>query len=340
MTWRSINCAYVRLAQIVGLNRVVDTTYRMAQSVYLYPGQPAEERRPIEPFVSYSTGANEMSPLDMASGGQTIANGGLHHEPYYVEDIDAADGRRIYTHADAGTQVLDRGVALTAVDVLKGVLRNGHRPALPARRSAGGRQDRDPGGQHQRLVRRLHARADDVGLGRRSQRLHADGEHPRVRRATTARASRAAGTRRRSGRRTWTRRWPAPPSDWEAPPPPARPAARLYLPGNECLAQGGHERRRRASAPCRRCGSRRRRHPSAGRRVAAPPQPRHPAETPRSRRQSRPPTATPPRAGLAGSPRRASPGWCRSRAGRRCPPTSSTRAPIPSTPLSSTVIRC
>ena len=45
MTWRSINCAYVRLSQIVGLNRVVDTTYRMAQSVYLYPGQPAEDRR-------------------------------------------------------------------------------------------------------------------------------------------------------------------------------------------------------------------------------------------------------------------------------------------------------
>ena len=40
MTWRSINCAYARLAQIVGLNRVVDTTYRMAQSPYLYPGQP------------------------------------------------------------------------------------------------------------------------------------------------------------------------------------------------------------------------------------------------------------------------------------------------------------
>ena len=108
MTWRSINCAYVRLAQIVGLNRVVDTTYRMSQSVYLYPGQPAEERRPIEPFVSYSTGANEMARSTWPSGAQTIANGGLHHEPYYVEAIDAADGRRIYTHADAGTQVLDR----------------------------------------------------------------------------------------------------------------------------------------------------------------------------------------------------------------------------------------
>ena len=42
MTWASINCAYARLSQIVGLNRVVDTTYRMAQSAYLYPGQPAE----------------------------------------------------------------------------------------------------------------------------------------------------------------------------------------------------------------------------------------------------------------------------------------------------------
>ena len=109
-TWRSINCAYARLAQIVGLNRVVDTTYRMAQSPYLYPGQPATERAPIQPFASFATGANEMSPLDMASGAQTIANEGLHHEPYFVEYIDDADGTRIYTHDDPGTQVLDRGV--------------------------------------------------------------------------------------------------------------------------------------------------------------------------------------------------------------------------------------
>ncbi|MET0579880.1 MAG: transglycosylase domain-containing protein, partial [Ilumatobacteraceae bacterium] len=131
MTWYSINCAYVRLAQIVGLNRMVDTTYRMAQSVYLYPGQPASERRPLEPFVSYSTGANEMAPIDMAAGAQTIANGGLHHEPYYVDAIDAADGRRIYTHSDAGTQVLDKAVALAATDALKGVLRVGTARANP-----------------------------------------------------------------------------------------------------------------------------------------------------------------------------------------------------------------
>ena len=101
MTWWSINCAYARLSQIVGLNRVVDMTYRMAESAYLYKGQPEEERAPIEPFASFATGANEMSPLDMAAGMQTIANQGVHHEPYYVEYIDDAGGRRIYTHDDA-----------------------------------------------------------------------------------------------------------------------------------------------------------------------------------------------------------------------------------------------
>ena len=37
-TWRSINCAYGRLSQIVGLHRVVNTTYRMAESPVPLPG--------------------------------------------------------------------------------------------------------------------------------------------------------------------------------------------------------------------------------------------------------------------------------------------------------------
>ena len=138
MTARSINCAYARLSQIVGLNRVVDTTYRMARSPYLYPGQPASDHRPIEPFASFATGANEMSPMDMASGAQTIANEGVHHEPYYVERVERADGSQLYVHEDAGQQILDRGVALSAVDTHEGhAVRGGagHRPPVgPASR--------------------------------------------------------------------------------------------------------------------------------------------------------------------------------------------------------------
>ena len=198
----SINCAYARLSQIVGLTGWSTPPTGWPSRRTCTRASRRTSGAPIEPFASFATGANEMSPLDMASGAQTIANDGLHHEPYYVDYIDAADGRRIYTHASAGTQVLDRGVALTAIDVLKGVLHPRHRAALPARTVAGRRQDGHPAGQHQRLVRRLHARADDVGVGRRPGRLHADGERPRVRRAPTASPSRAVATRRRSGRRT------------------------------------------------------------------------------------------------------------------------------------------
>ena len=129
MTWASINCAYARLAQIVGLNRVVNTTYRMAESPYLYLGQPENDRPgqagPLLPIPALATGGNEMSPLDMASGAQTIANEGVHNEPYYVDYIDNWTGDRVYEHVEEDIPILDRGVALTTIDVLKGVLTNG-----------------------------------------------------------------------------------------------------------------------------------------------------------------------------------------------------------------------
>src|SRR5690606_26046037 len=114
---------FLRLGQIVGLNRLVDTVYRMAASPYLYRGQPDHEREEILPHPSFATGANEMSTLDMAAGIQTIANEGVHMQPYYVEYIDNARGERLYTHYDPGEQVLSRDVALTAIDVMKDVLR-------------------------------------------------------------------------------------------------------------------------------------------------------------------------------------------------------------------------
>lgn len=144
MTWYSINCAFARLSQIVGLDRVVDTTYRMARNLYLYPERSPSEREPLRPYASFATGANEMSPLDMASGAQTIANGGLHMEPYYVERIDGPDGV-IYQHSDAGVQVLTADVAARTVNILEGVLVSGtaRRSALDGRVSAGktGTQD-------------------------------------------------------------------------------------------------------------------------------------------------------------------------------------------------------
>ncbi len=144
MTWASINCAYARLSQIVGLDRVVDTTYRMANNLYLYPGRNPEERAPLRPYASFATGANEMSPLDMASGAQTLANGGLHMQPYYIERIEGPDGV-LYQHVDTGVQVLTPEVNARTVSILEGVLVTGtaRRSQLEGRVAAGktGTQD-------------------------------------------------------------------------------------------------------------------------------------------------------------------------------------------------------
>ena len=67
----------------------------------LQPGRTS--RPPIEPFGRrWPPAPTRWRRIDMAAGMQTIANQGLHHDPYYVEYIDRPDGTRLYTHDDPG----------------------------------------------------------------------------------------------------------------------------------------------------------------------------------------------------------------------------------------------
>lgn len=243
-TVRSINCAFARLSQIVGLNRMVDTVYRMAANPYLYQGQSPDEREPIQPFSAFATGANEMSTLDMASGIQSIANEGIHHQPYYVDYVDDAFGNRIYTHFDPGVEVLDRQVALTAIDVLKGVLTGGtarrELADFASRRPAFGKTGTQQSnwtaffvGATPELSTAVMVRDPDRYTPMRSNipEFRAD-----------LNAVGAAGVQ---GGIYPARIWGAYMenigleqfefADWDRPAPPSREAARLYLPGNECL---------------------------------------------------------------------------------------------------------
>ena len=236
-TTRSINCAFARLSQIVGLNRVVDTIYRMAASPYLYRDQPRSERLPIEPFASLATGANELSPLDMASGVQALANEGVHHDPYYVEFVDDAAGERIYTHLDPGEQVLDRDAALETVEILKGPIYGGgtgRRAAFADRRPAFGKTGTQQDNTNAWFVGGTKQLSTAVWVGDPNAYTPMQGIPAFV----------AAGY----GRNVQGGHFPAviwnafmepahifaPPLDWDRPPPPERPNARLFLPGNEC----------------------------------------------------------------------------------------------------------
>ncbi len=237
-TWSSVNCAFARLSQIVGLNRMVDTVYRAAKSPYLYSGQPEGERAPLQPFLSFATGANEMSPLDMAAGIQTLANEGLHHDPYYIEFIDDAAGNRNYTHVDAGTPVFDRDAALETVDILKGVLRSGtgRRYPLSNDRQAFGKTGTQQDNTNAWFVGGTKQLATAVWVG------DPDAYTPMVNIAEF----RAEGVSKVQGGLFPKQIWAAfmepahtflPLLDWEDPPSPERANARLVLPGNECAVR-------------------------------------------------------------------------------------------------------
>ena len=139
----------------MGLDRVVDTTYRMAASDFLRPDLPESVREPLRPYASFATGANEMSTLDMAAGMQSIANEGVHHEPYFIEKVDDSEGRRLYTHQSDPERVLESGAALTTIDTMKATLTTGTAHAATRRICAtysGGRQDWHSAKQLRRMV--------------------------------------------------------------------------------------------------------------------------------------------------------------------------------------------
>lgn len=233
ITARSINCGFARLSQIVGLNRVVDTTYRMAESPYLYQGQPASDREPIRPFASYATGANEMTTVDMASGIQALANEGVHHDPYYVEFIENAGGERVFTHFDPGTEVLDRDVALETVDIMKGTLTYGtgrQEAPLADGRPAFGKTGTQQDNTNAWFVGGTGQLSTAVWVGdpdAYTPMVGIDGySFPRIQGGTyPARIWKTFTDEALAG---------APFEDWDAPAPAERPDARLVLPGNEC----------------------------------------------------------------------------------------------------------
>ncbi len=236
--WNSTDCGFVRLSYAVGLHRVVDSTYRMAHSAYFYQGQPEEERESFKQLGLTATGNNPMSTLDMAAGMQTITNQGLHKDPYFVERIERPDGSRFYTHSDPGTQVLDQGAANATVQSLKGVLRSGtaSRSLRNFSRPATGKTGTQDENTNAWFVGGTPQITTAVWVG------DPNGYTPMV----NIPEFRELGRRTVQGADYPAKIWGAfmesahvtlPVLDWPAAPAPTRKAARIYVPGEECLAR-------------------------------------------------------------------------------------------------------
>ena len=231
-TWLSINCAYARLAQIVGLNRVVNLSYRVMSSPYL-----TRDNYKIQPYASFSTGANEFSAYDMASGAQTIANGGVHHEPYFIEKIEGPSGV-LFQHLAAPSQVISKEVADAEVDILKKTLTVGtaRRDPLANKRPAAGKtgtQDENTNAWFVGFTKQL---TTAVWVG------DPKGYTPMV----NIPEFKADGVAKVTGNAYPVKIWKAfmdaahsdaPILDWDPPAPSPRNPMRLYLPGVDCIAE-------------------------------------------------------------------------------------------------------
>jgi penicillin-binding protein 1A len=255
MTALSINCAYAKLSQVVGLERVVALMYKMLDSEFTNP-----ETYKIQPYASLATGANELSPLDMASGAQTMANGGVHLRPYFIDKIEDANGV-LYPHEQLCVapldmepcRVLSNEVALRAVDTMKGVIQFGTarrtalEPAAPIgdkpRAAAGktGTQDDNTNAWFVGYTKQLTT-AVWVGDPKAYTPMVNIPEFVKQDGITRVQGSMYPA-------RIWKQYMDAaheglPSLDWDSAPAPVatetRPdpnPMRIYLPGNECLAQ-------------------------------------------------------------------------------------------------------
>jgi penicillin-binding protein 1A len=110
---KSLNIPSIKLLERVGIQNVIDLARRMGINSHLEPG------------LSLTLGASEVSLLEMTSAFGVFANGGIRVEPTAVVKIENRDGVIIYEHKIQEKRVLDENVAAQVVDLMKGVLTNG-----------------------------------------------------------------------------------------------------------------------------------------------------------------------------------------------------------------------
>lgn len=126
-TLRSSNCAYLRLAQVVGLNNVISTARALGVNARL------------DPVLTLPLGVFDITALDMANAYASIANNGVRVDPYFVERVEDRDGKVLYHHTASQTRAISVQSARLVTQVLeKNVVGGtGTKARLPAQPAAG-----------------------------------------------------------------------------------------------------------------------------------------------------------------------------------------------------------
>jgi penicillin-binding protein 1A len=123
----SVNCAFLRLGQIVGIDKVIEQAKKMGV------------KQELRNVVSVPLGVNEITPLEMAGAYAAIANDGVFNAPYFVDKITDASGHVIYQHEASPQRVMSSQSARQEIVALQAVVTGGTgtRAAISGRPVAG-----------------------------------------------------------------------------------------------------------------------------------------------------------------------------------------------------------
>jgi penicillin-binding protein 1A len=112
-TKHSMNCAYARLALIVGLDRVASVATRVGITT------------PLLQVPSMALGSIEVRPIDMAAAYATFANDGVYAKPYVVDEVLDRNGHVVLHQKPETHRAITSATARLVTDVLRGVVQSG-----------------------------------------------------------------------------------------------------------------------------------------------------------------------------------------------------------------------
>ncbi|MGD1065957.1 MAG: PBP1A family penicillin-binding protein [Vulcanimicrobiaceae bacterium] len=111
---QSRNVVAVKIAQDLGIDRVIEYAKRMGVTA------------PLQPNLSLALGSSGVSPLDQATGYATLANGGIHITPSPIRIVRDALGTPVLDNTyPQQTEVVSAGVAYVMTSMLESVITSG-----------------------------------------------------------------------------------------------------------------------------------------------------------------------------------------------------------------------
>ena len=115
-TRASNNCAFVRLGQVVGTDKVKQAAERLG--ITTLAADSGE-------YMSLPLGTDLVHPMEMSAAYAAINNDGKLNRPWYIERIEDRDGNVIYEHRPDWTRAISQQSARMITQILESNVTNG-----------------------------------------------------------------------------------------------------------------------------------------------------------------------------------------------------------------------